>query len=67
MNHFSQAQIPWLSASIGVDVMLKVIVLWRRRWSRTARWLEIGAETFGLYVLLRVLAAGTLVTIPFLC
>ncbi|MBK7897155.1 MAG: hypothetical protein IPJ90_20180 [Anaerolineaceae bacterium] len=47
-------QIPWLSASLLVDVLLKTAVLIQGRWNQVTRWLELATLSFGLYVTVRI-------------
>ncbi len=60
------AQIPWLIASFGFDIIVKVVVTWQGRWQTWTRWADIAQEGFGLYVLYRVFQGPilTLGTLP---
>lgn len=58
--------IPWMVASTAVEVMLKVVVFAQGRWTRSTRFLEIGTELFGLYVLFLALRVGTFTTVGLL-
>lgn len=57
-------QIPWLSASLLVDVVLKTAVLIQGRWHRVTRWLELPALGFGLYVAYRIFSLEQISTVP---
>ncbi len=57
-------QIPWLSASLLVDVVLKTAVLIQGRWHRITRWLELPALGFGLYVAYRIFSLEQISTVP---
>lgn len=58
-------QIPWLTASWLLDVVLKTVVLLQGRWNRGIRWLELGVEGFGLYVVYRIFSLEAISTVPF--
>ncbi|MCB9008749.1 MAG: hypothetical protein H6656_15505 [Ardenticatenaceae bacterium] len=59
------ALIPWFSASLLLDVVLKTAVLIQGRWNRLTRWLEVGATGFGLYVTFLVFSLEQISTVPF--
>lgn len=59
------ALIPWFSASLLLDVVLKTAVFIQGRWNRVTRWLEIGSEIFGLYVAYRIFSLEEISTVPF--
>jgi hypothetical protein len=48
------AQIPWLMASFGLDILLKTVVAWQGKWLTWSRLADIAQESFGLYVLVRI-------------
>ncbi len=58
-------QIPWFTASLVLDLVLKTAVLLQGRWNRATRWLEVAASTFGLYVAYRVFSLEAISTVPF--
>lgn len=58
--------IAWLVASAGVEVAVKVLVLWQNRWQLGTRLFDLGSELFGLYVLYRVVSADAILTIDVL-
>lgn len=53
----------WLIASIVTQVILHSFVLWQGRWQPLTRWLEFANEVFGLYVLYRIVSAGSIINI----
>ncbi len=57
--------VPWLTASILMDIVLKTAVFVQGRWNRVTRWLEVGSEGFGLYVLYQIFISEMISTIPF--
>ena len=57
--------VPWLTASWLLDVLLKTAVFFQGRWNRVTRWLELGAEGFGLYVVYQIFISETISTVPF--
>ena len=59
------ALIPWFSASLLVDVVLKTIVFIQGRWNRVTRWLELGASAFGLYVAYLIFSLEEISSVPF--
>ena len=59
------ALIPWFSASLLLDVVLKTIVFIQGRWIGVTRWIEVGTETFGLYVAFRIFSLEEISTVPF--
>ena len=50
--------IPWLVASWLLESALKTAVLIQGRWNRVTRWLEIGSNAFGFYVLYLIFQNG---------
>lgn len=58
-------QVPWLTASWILDSLLKVVVLAQGRWHRLTRWIQVGTELFGIYVLYRILNSTTISVVPF--
>ena len=60
------ALIPWFSASLLLDVLLKTAVLLQGRWNRVTRWIEVGTSLFGLYVGNLVFSLEEISTVPFL-
>jgi hypothetical protein len=56
--------VPWLTASWILDSLLKVVVLAQGRWQRPTRWVEVGTELFGIYVLYRILASTNIAVVP---
>lgn len=58
-------QIPWLTASWLLDILLKTAVFLQGRWNRITRWLELGFTGFGIYVLYRIFSLETISTVPF--
>jgi len=59
------ALIPWFTASLLLEVLLKTAVLIQGRWNRVTRWLEIGTSIFSLYVTYRVFSLEEISTVPF--
>lgn len=59
------ALIPWFTASLLLDVVLKTAVLLQGRWNRVTRWLEIGTSAFSLFVTYRVFSLEQISTVPF--
>ncbi|MCB8948666.1 MAG: hypothetical protein H6653_11680 [Ardenticatenaceae bacterium] len=59
------ALIPWFSASLLLDVVLKTIVFIQGHWSRGTRWLEVGTSIFGLYVAYLVFNLEEISVVPF--
>ncbi len=59
------ALLPLLSASLLVDVVLQTAVLIQGRWNRVTRWIEVGSELFGLYVVYRFYDLEAISTVPF--
>jgi hypothetical protein len=57
--------IPWFSASLLLDVVLKTAVFIQGRWNRVTRWIEVATTTFGLYVAYRVFNLSEISTVPF--
>ena len=57
--------VPWLTASWILDSLLKVVVLTQGRWQRPTRWLQVGSELFGIYVLYRIFMSATISVVPF--
>lgn len=57
--------IPWITASLLLDVALKTAVLLQGRWNRVTRWLEIAATGFGLYVTYLVFSLEDISIVPF--
>ena len=55
--------IAWLVASTCIDLAVKLAVLWNGRWDRPTRWLEIGADVFGLHVIYRIVSSPEISTI----
>jgi hypothetical protein len=55
--------VPWLMAAWALDILLKLLVLVQGRWNRLTRWLEVGGDFFGLFVLTRILTSDTIATI----
>ncbi len=60
----SIALIPLFSASLLIDVVLKTAVFIQGRWNRATRWLELGSEAFGLYVIYRYFSLEQISTVP---
>ncbi len=58
-------QIPWFTASLVLDLVLKTTVVIQGRWNRVTRWLELAASGFGLYVTYRVFSLEEISTVPF--
>ena len=58
-------QIPWLTAAWLLDTVLKTAVLLQGRWQRATRWLELGVEGFGLFVIYRIFSLEAIATVPF--
>ncbi len=50
--------IPWLVASWLLETVVKTAVLIQGRWNRVTRWLELGANAFGFYVLYLIFQSG---------
>jgi hypothetical protein len=59
------ALIPWFTASLLLDLVLKTAVLIQGRWHRLTRWLEVGKDLFGLYVAYRVFSLEQISVVPF--
>lgn len=59
------ALIPWFTASVLLEVLLKTAVLIRGRWNRVTRWLDVGTSAFSLYVTYRVFSLEEISTVPF--
>jgi len=59
------ALVPWFTASLLLDLVLKTAVLIQGRWNGTTRWLEVGKDVFGLYVAYRVFALDEISIVPF--
>ena len=57
--------IPWLVASWLLEIVLKTAVLIQGRWNRVTRWLELGANTFGFYVLYQIFQNGIIFSATF--
>jgi hypothetical protein len=57
--------IPWFTASLLLDVVLKTAVVSQGRWNRTTRWLELLTLGFGLYVTYRVFSLEAISIVPF--
>jgi len=57
-------QIPWLTGSWLLDVVLKTAVLLQGRWNRMTRWLELGFAGFGIYVIYRIFSLEMISTVP---
>lgn len=47
-----------LIASTCVDIALRGIVLWQGRWNGITRLAEIGAETFSVFIVYRIVTGG---------
>ncbi|MCB8925541.1 MAG: hypothetical protein H6652_07935 [Ardenticatenaceae bacterium] len=60
------ALIPWFSASLLLDVVLKTAVLIQGRWNRITRVIEIGTTIFGLYVAYLIFSLEEISTVPFI-
>ena len=58
-------QIPWLTASWLLDVVLKTVVLLQGRWNRVTRGLELAVGGFGLYVIYRIFSLEAISIVPF--
>ncbi|MEZ4591981.1 MAG: hypothetical protein R3D55_12695 [Chloroflexota bacterium] len=59
------ALLPLLSASLLLDVVLKTAVFIQGRWNRVTRWIELGSELFGLYVVYRFFSLEEISIVPF--
>jgi len=59
------ALVPWFTASLLLDLVLKTAVLIQGRWNQATRWLEVGKDAFGLYVAYRVFALDEISIVPF--
>ncbi|MFO7681697.1 MAG: hypothetical protein R6X34_16765 [Chloroflexota bacterium] len=59
------ALIPWFTASLLLDLVLKTAVLMQGRWNRVTRWLEVGKDIFGLYVAYLVFSLEEISIVPF--
>lgn len=59
------ALIPWFSASLLLDLVLKTAVFTQGRWHKLTRWLEIGTSAFSVYVTYRVFSLEQISTVPF--
>ncbi len=59
------ALVPWFTASLLLDLVLKTAVLMQGRWNRIARWLEVGKDLFGLYVAYRIFGLDEISIVPF--
>ena len=59
------ALVPWFSASLLMDVVLKTIVFIQGRWNRATRWLEVGTSIFGLYVAYLIFNLEQISVLPF--
>lgn len=59
------ALVPWFTASLLLDLVLKTAVLIQGRWNRATRWLEVGKDVFGLYVAYRVFGLAEISIVPF--
>lgn len=59
------ALVPWFTASLLLDLMLKTAVLIQGRWYRITRWLEVAKDAFGLYVAYRVFVLDEISIVPF--
>ena len=57
--------VPWLTASWVLDSLLKMVVLAQGRWQRPTRWVQVGLELFGIYVLYRILLSTAISIVPF--
>lgn len=57
--------IPWFTASLLLDVVLKTAVLIQGRWNRGTRSLELVSLGFGLYVSYLVFSLEEISTVPF--
>lgn len=57
--------IPWLIASWLLEIGLKTAVLIRGRWNRITRWLELGVQAFGFYVLYLIFQSESIFAISF--
>ncbi len=55
--------IPWLTTAWALDVLLKMMVLVQGRWNRLTRWVEVGLDGFGLYVLARILMSDVIANV----
>ena len=58
--------IPFFSAALLLDAVLKTAVVLQGRWYRPTRWLELLVDGFGLYVMARFLILEAIVVVPFL-
>ncbi len=59
------ALVPWFTASLLLDLVLKTAVFVQGRWYRITRWLEVAKDLFGLYVAYRVFALDEISIVPF--
>jgi hypothetical protein len=59
------ALVPWFTASLLLDTVLKTAVFILGRWNRVTRWVEVGTSTFGLYVAYRVFSLEQISIVPF--
>ncbi len=57
--------IPWISASLLLEVGVKTAVFIQGRWNRITRWLELGVQGFSLYVTYLIFNSEAISTIPF--
>jgi hypothetical protein len=58
-------QIPWFTASLVLDLVLKTTVVIQGRWNRVTRWLEVVASSFGTYVAYRIFSLEAISIVPF--
>lgn len=57
------ALIPWFTASVLLETVLKTAVLLQGRWNRVTRWLEVGTSAFSLFVTYRVFSLEQISTV----
>jgi hypothetical protein len=56
--------VPWLTATFALDALLKMVVLAQGRWNRGTRLVQLGTESFGVYVLYRILVSDVIAVEP---
>ncbi len=59
-----QRHVPWLTVSFALDALLKLAVLAQGRWNRGTRSVQLAVESFGIFVLYRILVSDVIAITP---
>lgn len=53
--------IPWLTAMWSMEILFSIIILWRRQWEQTTRWIRVGLNMLSMVLLAAMIFGGPLI------